>query len=148
MAGAQATDNPAVTTIRHRVDYSEIDQQGVVYHARYLVWLDVARTEHLRQTGLSYREFEAAGFMLMVSEVQVRYRRSARYDDWIRVRAWVRAVASRRVSFGYAVENDATDALLATAITDLHVVDRSLRITRFPDDVAARLVPIADPVAL
>ncbi|MGH7583608.1 MAG: acyl-CoA thioesterase [Gemmatimonadales bacterium] len=148
MTGAQATDHGTVTTIRHRVDYSETDQQGVVYHARYLVWLDVARTEHLRQTGLSYRELEVAGFMLMVSGLAVRYRRPARYDDWIRVRVWVRAMASRRVSFGYAIENEATDALLATASTDLHIVDRSLRLTRFPDDVAARLLPVADPVRL
>jgi len=43
-----------------RVNYSETDQMGVVYHARYLVWLDVARCEHLRLSGMSYRELEQA----------------------------------------------------------------------------------------
>lgn len=148
MHDPQATDDGTVTTIRRRVDYSEIDQQGVVYHARYLVWLDVARTEHLRLTGLSYREMEEAGYQLMVSDLSIRYRRSARYDDRVRVRTWIRSSDSRRVTFGYAVENDDTGALLATATTDLFVLDRTQRLTRFPADIAARLQPVPDPVRL
>jgi acyl-CoA thioester hydrolase len=148
MNESQATGAGGITVIRRRVDYSETDQQSVVYHARYLVWLDVARTEHLRVTGISYRDIEAAGYQLMVSELSIRYRRPARYDDPIRVRTWVRAVESRRVTFGYAVEHDETGILLATATTDLFILDGRQRLTRFPDDVFARLVPIPDPVRL
>ena len=78
---------------------------GVVYHARYLVWLDMARTEHLRRCGASYRDLEAAGLRLMVSQVAIRYRQPARFDDPVRIRCWVRDLASRRVEFGYAVEH-------------------------------------------
>ena len=148
MAEVQATDGGKITIIRRRVDYSEIDQQGVVYHARYLVWLDVARTEHLRSIALSYRDLEAAGFWLMVSELTIRYRQSARYDDPVRVRTWVRSAETRRVVFGYAVEHDETDKLLATASTELFVLDSAQRLSRFPDEVFARLLPIPDPVRL
>ena len=148
MPEMQATDEGRITTTRRRVDYSETDQQGVVYHARYLVWLDVARTEHLRTIALSYRELEAAGFWLMVSELTIRYRRSARYDDPIRVRTWVRSAETRRVVFGYAVEHDENDTLLATASTELFVLDAAQRLSRFPDEVFARLQPIPDPVRL
>jgi acyl-CoA thioester hydrolase len=144
----QATEAAGITTIRRRVDYSETDQQGVVYHARYLVWLDVARTEHLRVSGMSYRDMEASGFQLMVSELSIRYRKSARYDDPVRVRVWVRAADSRRVTFGYAVEHDESGLLLATAWTDLFVLDSRQRVTRFPESVASRLVAISDPVRL
>ena len=51
------------------MNYSETDQMGVAYHAQYLVWLDVARTEHLRACGASYRDLEAEGLRLAVSEV-------------------------------------------------------------------------------
>ena len=91
MSEGEATAGPSISVIRRRVDYSETDQMGVVYHARYLVWLDVARTEHLRLTGVTYRELEQLGLRLMVSDLAVRYRHSARYDDPIRVRCWVRA---------------------------------------------------------
>lgn len=148
MAGVQATPDPGITITRHRVNYSEIDQMGVVYHARYLVWMDVARTELLRQTGVSYRELEQRGLYLVVSAAQLTYRRAARYDDAIRVRTWVREVASRRVSFGYAIENDETGELLVTATTDLLVLDHSFALARLPADVADLLHPLADPVRL
>ena len=47
-----------ISSVRVRVNYSETDQMGVVYHANYLIWFDIARTEHLRQTGVTYAEFE------------------------------------------------------------------------------------------
>lgn len=131
-----------------RVNYSETDQMGVAYHARYLVWLDVARCEHLRQTGLSYRDLEASGLHLVVGEVGIRYRRPARYDDRVRVRCWVREVASRRIAFGYAVENAESGLLLATATVALHPLDASMTLCRVPDRVASRLVVAPDPVRL
>lgn len=140
--------SPGVAAISRRVDYSETDQMGVVYHARYLVWFDVARTELLRATGVSYRELEAEGFFLVVSDVQARYRRPARYDDPVRVRVWVRDRASRRITFGYAVEHEDTGALLVTATTSLMVLDQAFRPTRLPARVAERLHPVPDPVRL
>src|SRR3954470_16610838 len=72
-----------------RVNYSETDQMGVVYHARYLVWLDVARCDHLRHSGMSYRELEEAGLWLGGGGVFIKCRHAARYDDLIRIRCWV-----------------------------------------------------------
>ncbi|HRP08208.1 MAG TPA: thioesterase family protein [Gemmatimonadales bacterium] len=144
----QATPDPGIAIARHRVNYSEIDRMGVVYHARYLVWMDVARTELLRGTGVSYRELEELGLHLVVSEASLTYRRAARYDDPIRVRTWVRELASRRVTFGYAIEHDETGELLVTATTSLLVLDHDFGFARLPAGVAALLRPIADPVRL
>ncbi len=148
MTAAQATDPADVTTTYHRVDYSETDQMGVVYHARYLVWLDVARTEHLRRSGSSYRDLEEAGLRLMVSEVTVRYRRAVRYDDRVRVRTWVRDIASRRIVFGYAVEHEKRGEVLATASTALLVMSADFSFARLPEGIADRLRPIPDVVRL
>jgi acyl-CoA thioester hydrolase len=140
--------SPEVSEIVVRVNYSETDQMGVVYHARYLVWLDVARTEHLRHSGMSYRDLEAAGLRLAVGEVAVRYRRPARYDDPVRVRCWVRDLASRRVDFGYALEHADDGRLLATAYTSLLALNRDLSLTRLPEAVRRVLHPVPDPVRL
>lgn len=148
MNRAVATEAPGVTVTRRRVDYSETDQMGVVYHARYLVWLDVARTEHLRTTGVSYRRLEELGFRLMVSDLSIRYRRAARYDDPVRVRTWVREIASRRITFGYAIEHDESGELLATASTALLVVDAGFSFARLPEAVTAMLPVTPDPVRL
>ena len=130
----------------HRVNYSEVDQMGVVYHANYLVWLDVARTELLRQAGMSYKELEGKGWFLAVSEVRLRYKRAARYDDPIRVRCWVREVGSRKVGFGYAVEHAERNELLATAVIELLSLSREFTPTRLPVEVQTMLTPIQDPV--
>lgn len=142
------TTLPPISQILRRVNYSEIDQMGVVYHARYLVWFDEARTEHIRRTGISYRDLEARGILLVVGELQVRYRQPARYDDELRIRCWVRERASRRVTFGYAVERCADDQLLVTATTAMMALNQSFAPARLPEDVAALLPPTPDPVRL
>jgi acyl-CoA thioester hydrolase len=127
----------AVTTLR--VNYSETDQMGVVYHARHVVWLDIARTEHLRQAGYSYRTLEEEGVRLVVTDLQIRYRRPARYDDLIRIRSRIRDVASRRVIFSYAVEQADDGTLLAEAETTLICLDRQHQLSRLPDAVVRAL---------
>lgn len=133
-------------TTTHRVNYSEVDQMGVVYHAKYLVWLDVARCELLRQAGMSYRELEAKGFFLVVSEARLRYTRAARYDDEVRVKCWVREVGSRKVTFGYAIEHAGRGELLATAVIELLSLSRTFQPTRLPPEVSQMLPVTADPI--
>jgi acyl-CoA thioester hydrolase len=143
-----AAQSPSISESLVRVNYSETDQMGLVYHARYLVWLDIARTEHLRLSGMSYRELEASGLRLAVSEVSIRYRQPARYDDPVRIRCWVRDVASRKVDFGYAVEHAEEGRLLATATTSLVALDAAMSLTRLPDRVRQALHPIPDPIKM
>jgi len=121
---------------------------GFVYHGNYLVWLDIARTEHLRRTGVTYKDMEERGVFLAVTEARIRYRLAARYDDVVRIRCWVRDLASRRVVFGYAVERAGTAEILATAETSLIALDRRRALSRVPADVTERLHAIPDPVRL
>ena len=145
---AAPTAADPISVIEHRVNYSETDQMTFAYHANYLVWFDMARTEYLRRTGFTYRDMEARGTYLAVTEARVRYRQPARYDDLLRIRCWAREVASRRVIFGYAVERAATGDLLATGETALVALDRAHGLSRIPESVRARLHAIPDPVRL
>lgn len=145
---AAPTAADPICVIEHRVNYSETDQMTFAYHANYLVWFDMARTEYLRRTGFTYRDMEARGTYLAVTEARVRYRQPARYDDLLRIRCWAREVASRRVIFGYAVERAATGDLLATGETALVALDRAHGLSRIPESVRARLHAIPDPVRL
>ena len=139
---------PDISETRWRVNYSETDQMGVVYHARYLVWLDVARTEHLRRTGLSYADLETRGFRLAVGELRMRYRRPARYDDHVRIRCWVRESRSRRIVFGYALDLPARGELVGTAETAMMVLDAGFGLARLPAEVLSLLPASPDPVRL
>ena len=137
-----------ISSITLRVNYSETDQMGVVYHANYLIWFDRARTELMRETGVAYKELEQQGVYLAVSEVDVRFRAAARYDDLVRVRCWVREVESRRVTFGYAVDRTATGDLLATGVTSLVSLTHQHTLTRLPAHVLDLLEATPDPVRL
>jgi len=111
------------STIEFRVRYAETDQMGVVYHANYLIWCEMGRTELMRQLGATYAELERQGVHLVVSRAQIRFRSSARYDDPVRVRTRLTRVRSRGVTFHYVVERPEDDSVLAQAETELVCVD-------------------------
>jgi acyl-CoA thioester hydrolase len=139
---------PRISEITVRVNYSETDQMGVVYHARYVVWLDIARTEHLRLTGTSYADLERQGFRLVVAELRVRFRQPARYDDRVRVRCWVRENRSRRITFGYALDLPESGTLVATAETAMLALGPGFTPTRLPPEVLTLLPESPDPCRL
>jgi acyl-CoA thioester hydrolase len=123
-----------------RVRYAESDQMGVVYHANYLVWCEMGRTELIRQlTGTSYAELERQGVVLAVSEATLRYHGSARYDDLVRVSTTLADARSRSVTFDYVVTNAATGARLVTARTVLVSLDASGRPAAMPAALRGKL---------
>jgi acyl-CoA thioester hydrolase len=136
---------PPSCTVELRVRYAETDQMGVVYHANYLVWCEIGRTELIRTFGVSYADLErTAGVGLAVAEASVRYHASARYDDPIRVTTSLAEVRSRTITFDYLITNAASDTRLVTARTTLVGVDRDGRPVRLPPELRATLPPMAD----
>ena len=124
-------DNIAETTFRVR--YAETDQMGIVHHASYVVWLEEGRSNWMRAHGTSYADFERDGLLLEVTELNVRYRQSARYDQLVKVSCWVEAVKSRQVTFGYQVVSAETGAVFVTGQTKHICVTRQGCITAIPD---------------
>lgn len=111
-----------VSTTDVRVRYAETDQMGVAYHANYLVWCEVGRTDFIRELGVTYAEMERRGVLLAVSEASLRFHASARYDDVVRIETRLAGVRSRMVSFAYELfrmQEDGARVLLASARTDL-----------------------------
>ncbi len=98
------------------VRYAETDQMGVVHHANYLVWLELARTRLCELTGFHYGEIEKMGYQLVVTGARLEYRRGARYGDTVRVACTLERMTSRTLTFGYRVQREGT--LLARGATD------------------------------
>jgi acyl-CoA thioester hydrolase len=122
-----------------RVRYGETDQMGVAYHAHYLVWCEIGRTDFIRSLGITYAEIERQGYFLAVAAASVRYAQAARYDDLVEVETWLQSVKSRALTFGYRVHRlEPAPALLATAETTLVAIDRDARPRRLPDLILER----------
>ncbi len=129
----------------HEVDievrYAETDQMGVVHHANYLVWFELARTALCERSGKSYPEIEQMGYWLMVTRVHVDYRSGAKYGDSLRVGAWVHKTRSRLMHFGYDVsrlESGEPTKVLARGVTEhTWVNSQTGRVCRVSDELQA-----------
>jgi len=121
--------------IRLRVRYCECDPMGVAHHGSYIAWLEMARTELLRSSGVSYAQLEAAGVLLAIARLEVRYRQSARYDDEIEIHARVTGGGRARIDHDYEVRrlDGSGDAVIATAASTLACIDRAGRPRALPD---------------
>jgi acyl-CoA thioester hydrolase len=124
-------------TTQIRVRYAETDQMGVVYHANYVVWMEVGRVEALRSVGLIYAAMEAEGFLVAVVGVNVEYKAAARYDDLVEVTAKVVELQSRMMKLSYAIQRAADGALLAVGETKHLFVNRDLKPVRLPEKYRA-----------
>jgi acyl-CoA thioester hydrolase len=119
---------------RLRVRYSETDRMGIVYHGHYIAWFEIGRTEYCRAAGVPYRVLEDSGLLILVTRVECRYRRSARYDDEVRIVTGLSELASRGLAFIYEVF-DAREQLLAEGGTRHVFADTAGRPMRAPKDV-------------
>ena len=119
-----------------RVRYAEADRMGLLHHAQYLVYLEQARTEVLRSQGLTYRDLEDQGFLLVLTKAEIRYRRPAYYDDLLHVRTFVVRTTTVRIDHRYEVWRGGE--LLAEATTTLACVDREGRPQVLPDPLRPR----------
>ena len=128
-----------------RVRYQETDQMGVVYYANYLTWFEVARTEFFRAMNLTYTEFEENGIYLPVCDAYCKYLRSARYDNLLTVRVWVKALKRTKLEFGYYVFNTETGELLTEGFTTHVFVNKEMKPLRIPDSITRTVKVIEKP---
>ena len=130
---------PPHCTVEFRARYSETDQMGIVYHANYLPWCEIGRTELIRRLWKSYAQVEEEdGVLLAVTDVSLRYHASAKYDDLVRVTTTLEQVRSRGVSFLYEivrVDEDGTTKRLVSARTGLIAIGRDGAPRTFPGEL-------------
>lgn len=100
-----------------RVRYQETDQMGVVYHANYLVWFEVGRSDFIRNQGYSYQQFENLGLLLPVVEINCKYFAPARYDDEVTVRTKLADFSGGKMIFEYEVVRKADQERLVTGVS-------------------------------
>ncbi|MBL7473690.1 acyl-CoA thioesterase [Robertkochia sediminum] len=89
--------------INIRVRYGETDKMGVVYHANYANYLEVARVEWLRNLGVSYKWMEDNGVMLPVISLNINYKNPARYDDLLTVVVNLKKAPGVKIEFDYTI---------------------------------------------
>lgn len=102
------------------IRYAETDQMGVVYHANYLVWLEIGRTKLIEDIGFTYAGMEEQGFISPVTDISIQYKAALRYGQKVKVRTWVENHGKLRTTYGYQVLHE--DGTIAANATSEHVV--------------------------
>ena len=139
----RAPASAARSTLRHRVAFYETDAMGIVHHANYVRFLELARVVWMDEYDRPYREYAAEGLHFATTHVEVDYRKSARFDDWLDVTTWMEWM--RGVSLRMAYEVRRGDELVATAATEHAMVDLDGRPRRIPAERRAVLLQRVAP---
>ena len=116
--------------------YSNLSKQCLV-HFQYF---EIGRVEALKKVGLSYRSIEESGIMLPVKDLNIQYKKAAKYDDLIRVETTIPEMPTNRIKFNYRILRK--EEVLATGSTTLFFMDKvSEKPIRPSKDFLNRLSP-------
>lgn len=128
------------SSIRIRVYYEDTDWGGVVYYANYLRYAEAARTEWLRERGVSLAELHKQGIMFVVVDVRARYRAPARYDDLLDVRTTLAEQSALTLTFESKVYNQ-NGQHLTTVTAKLACVGANGGVERIPEPLCESMAP-------
>jgi acyl-CoA thioester hydrolase len=125
--------------VKYRVIYRDTDKMGVVYHANYIVFYEIARNEMFRNLGIPYSELEKMGIVTPIVEIESKYKAPAYYDDLLTIRATIKELPVAKIDVEYEVFNE-EGRLLNVGRTRLGYVNMErMRPCRAPQELIERL---------
>jgi len=124
---------------RVRVIYADTDMMGVVYHANYLKWFEIGRSELLREIGIIYADLELSGYKLPVTRVECHYLSPAKYDDLVVIETEISTIKRASLRFDYTIHDEKKERILAEGFTLHPFVNRDGKIVRIPQYVVDRI---------
>jgi len=120
--------------ISDRVRFVETDLMGVVHHANYLRWFEMGRVAYLRAAGVELNELMAAGYVFPITEVQCKYKNSAKFDDEFEIQTTMTDFSKAKMAFSYAVVRKNDGLVLAVGKTQNVFTNMAGKITRLTDE--------------
>jgi acyl-CoA thioester hydrolase len=134
------------SSYRHRVPFYETDAMGIVHHANYVRYLEIARIAWMDEHDRPYREYIADGLHFSTTRVDLHYLRSASFDDVLEVSTWIEWVGGASLCMAYEI--DRAGERIAAGITEHAMVDGTGRPRRIPAERRAHLSALArDPAS-
>ena len=122
-----------------KVRYAETDQMGVVYHGNYAQYLEIARIDWLHALGISYKKMEEEGVMLPVYDLKLRFLKSARFGDELKIETTLLHKPAVRIEFLYKIFNQVGELLTEAETTLIFMDIEKKRPIKCPDYVLQKL---------
>jgi acyl-CoA thioester hydrolase len=130
-----------VTRYRHRVPFYETDAMGVVHHANYVRYLELARIQWMDEQHRPYRAYVAEGLHFATTHLELDYVRGVRFDEVVEIAVWLAWVRGASLRMEYALRVDGSE--VARAASEHAMVDTSGRVRRIPEPQRRAMAGIA-----
>ena len=124
---------PKTSKTQYRVTYADTDMMGVVYDGNYARFLEIGRTEMIRDMGMSYLEMEENGTAMPVFSFESKYRNVIRYDELITIETTVRDLPLVRMEFHHRIFNEAGIVAHEAKVVLVFLDMKTSRPTRVPE---------------
>ncbi len=119
-----------------KVRYKDIDQMGVMYYSRYYEYFEAARTDMMRELGLTYKALEAEGIMMPVVHSESDYYSGPGFDDHLTCITEVREWPKSKMEILYTLVNNANPEKVLNRGKTIHAfVKMNGNPTRMPDSL-------------
>jgi len=135
---AEPPAGAACSALRHRVAFYETDAMGIVHHANYVRFFELARVVWMDEHDRPYREYAAEGLHFATTALELRYHRSAAFDDVLAVTTWLEWVRRASLRMGYRIHR--AGALVVSGASEHAMVDLEGRPRGIPPERRAVLL--------
>jgi acyl-CoA thioester hydrolase len=129
--------------IKARVYFADTDFSGVVYHARYLEFLERGRSDYLRLSGIHHTELadgkHGERIVWVVRRMEIDFRSPARIDDILTVETRTDAISGARIFMVQQIRRN--DEVLIDARVEAAIIGETGRPKRFPGEWIERFLP-------
>ena len=121
-----------------KIYYHHTDCGGVVYYAKYLEFLEDARTEFFEDKGISYEGMVRQGTQFVVVRQEIDYKAPAFYGDTLSIDTRLTEVGPVKLDFSYEIKNQNNQAI-STARTIMVCVNGNLKPQAIPEEIRNKL---------
>lgn len=97
--------------------YPECDRMGIVHHAVYPVWYEIARMDFFKAMGFSYTDMAAVNVNPAMVDLHIRYAAPATYPERLRIRTRIRSFAPKKLELEYEILRADTGEQVSSAVT-------------------------------
>ena len=128
-------------TLTERVYFEHTDFSGVVYHARYLDFLEHGRSDYVRLLGVHHGEMAAGIYgeplAFAVHRMEIDFKAAARIDDLVTITTHRGTLKGMRLAFDQQIERNG-QLLLAAKVTVILMTPEG-KPRRFPPALLEKL---------
>ena len=142
-AGLSGMLTPAGHLLMARVYYADTDFSGLVYHARYLEFLERGRSDFLRLAGVHHSELiegrHGERIVWVVRRMEIDFRSPARIDDILAIETRTERISGARIFMAQDLRRGAE--VLVSARVEAAILGENGRPRRFPREWIAAFMP-------